>query len=415
MINTAVVLFDENNPLMPVLGMQMVERSILAASRNGIDHFIITGPTRREVRRKIEHSEFIGHFNIRFVSEQGEVGSILEDEQMLLIVADYLIHERNVANIIDSGMSDSGVVLGIAKEENCMNMINPIRFEKGDGSEEDIKYVFSGLGLCGSDALTALASIEKGWNTSLESMLDAIVDKIGMDYVELEEIYGMRIASLDEARIAEKIMLKNMYGAAVPCTVRYFEGRFSMVVTRTASQRKFSGRLVDVLSVLTAGGAFWMMINGLYIWRVVGVMLLFVSMVLRRSSRELAELMYLDLQRYKRGDQLLTGVIFSFVFAGIGTKLYWTTGDASVLAAGGLCSVSTIVSFMFESWSQKENNTSLLIRLFRSVDRFYRERHLVYVILVFYLIDRPEGLLFAAAPVLTLLAVSRFLFSKSRE
>lgn len=414
MIDTAVVLFDENNPLMPVLGMQMVERSILAASRNGIEHFIITGPTRREVRRKIENSEFIGHFNIRFVSDQGEVDAVSDDEQMLLIVADYLIHERNVGNIIDSGMSDSGVVLGIAREENCLNLINPIRFEKGDGSEEDIRYVFSGLGLCGADALAALASIEKGWNTSLESMLDAIVDKVGMDYVELERIYGIRISSLDEARIAEKIMLKNIYGPSDLLSVRYFEGGFSLRITRSASQRKCSGRMVDVLSIMAAGSALWMMITGTYFWRVAGAMLLLFSMILRRSSRELAELMYLDIQRYKRADSLVTGVIFSFIFAGLGTRMYWDLGNTAALFAGGVCAVSTLVTFMFEPVVPKQNGASLLVRLFLGIDRLFRERHLVYVILIFLLMDKPSGLLFGAAPVLTLLAVINFLLSKSR-
>jgi NDP-sugar pyrophosphorylase family protein len=228
-------LTDSNpKPLIPLLGLRLIERVILSAKEAGIFGFVIaTGYLGERVRSFLGDGSRYG-VNIEYVESKfwsmGNGLSVFEarkllDEKFILLMSDHIFNPKILVSLMDCDVKGDECVLCVD-----VGMRSPIDFNDAtkvmvlDGRIVDIgknlnEYngVDMGIFLCSPIIFDALGdTIREG----LYSLTDGVRElarrrKMRAHCIDEEEAYWIDIDTLESLKAAERILLfhnSEMYG-----------------------------------------------------------------------------------------------------------------------------------------------------------------------------------------------------------
>ena len=115
----------DSKPLIPVLGLSLIERTILTAKKSGISKFyIVTGYNGNKIRHRLGDGKKYG-VEIEYLQnnewDQGNCVSILKakncfNEQFILLMSDHIYDSRILDNLLTKNVGKDECILCIDKK-----------------------------------------------------------------------------------------------------------------------------------------------------------------------------------------------------------------------------------------------------------------------------------------------------------
>lgn len=331
---------SEPKPLIPLLGLSLLERAILSAKESGIyDFVIVVGYRSEEVVKYVEAKQKRLGVNIDLVeNEEWEKGNglsvlktkeTLKEEDFVLLMCDHVFDSNILKELLEYAKNrGSKCVLCVDKPENVFDLedATKILLERnkpkaiGKGIE-NYDAVDCGIFYCMSEMFDAL---EEKIGEGKYELSDAVQCLIECDKLEVFEIGGRfwcDVDTVESLEYAKRKMLDSLTKPTDGVVSKYINRKFSKRVSKRLVNTNLTPTQITVMSFILAmvSAAFFFL--GEYKYLIIGGILAQASSIIDGCDGEVARLKFLKtdygafvdstLDRYADGIILL-GLIFGY-------------------------------------------------------------------------------------------------------
>ncbi len=328
-------------PLIPLLGLSLLERAILSAKECGIYDFVIVVGYRSEevIRYEKEKQKRLG-VNIDFVEnvewEKGNGLSVLkardalkEKEDFALLMCDHLFDSSILKELLAKAKNRKGkCVLCVDKPENVFDLedATKILLERnkpkaiGKGIE-NYDAVDCGMFYCTSEMFDAL---EEEIGKGKYELSDAVQCSIACDKLEVFDIGGRFWRDIDtpeSLEYAKRRILKSLEKPTDGIISKYINRRISKRLTARIVNTNLTPTQITIMSFIMALASAAFFFLGEHKYLIVGGILAQASSIIDGCDGEVARLKFLTtdygafvdsiLDRYADGI-LIFGLIFGY-------------------------------------------------------------------------------------------------------
>ncbi|MGR3317779.1 MAG: HAD hydrolase-like protein [Candidatus Anammoxibacter sp.] len=326
----------KSKPLIPVLGVSLIERVIRSVTASGIsDFYIVTGYQGECVQTFLDAlSKRLG-INVTFVVnnewEKENGYSVLKakgylNEPFLLLMADHLFDPVNVNKLIKHPLDNGDIVLGVDKDVNNplidLNDVTKVFTENGEIRKigkglTGYNGFDTGIFLCTTAIFNALERRSSEFDDTTLSGAVQLLAATGN--VKVHEIEGYWIDVDDEKAFkkAEKLLCDKLIKPADGFISRYINRKFSIRIFTPLFLKIYRGITPNQVSILSFVVG---LVSSLYFFlghAVIGALLIQLSSILDGCDGEIARLKHMQSSFGDFLDAILDRYADSFILAGI--------------------------------------------------------------------------------------------------
>ncbi|MHC1610370.1 MAG: NTP transferase domain-containing protein [Candidatus Methanospirareceae archaeon] len=346
-------------PLIPLLGLSLIERVILSAKESGIyDFVIVVGYRGEEVVKYMEAKEKRLGVNIEFVENEewrrGNGLSVLKareplkGEDFILLMCDHVFDPSILNELMEYAKDRDNCILCVDRPENVFDLGDATKILLERGKPEaigkgirDYNAVDCGIFYCTSEIFDAL---EEAIGNEKYELSDAVQCLIEYDKIEVFEIEGRfwcDIDTPDSLKHAENKMLKSLEKPTDGIISRYINRKISKRITARIVNTNLTPTQITIISFLMALASAASFSLGEYKYLVIGGILAQASSIIDGCDGEVARLKFLRsdygafvdsiLDRYADGIIIL-GLTLSYCMLHDSISV-WITGLFAVLGS----------------------------------------------------------------------------------
>jgi CDP-L-myo-inositol myo-inositolphosphotransferase len=298
-------------PLIPLLGVPLIERVILTAKKSGLnDFYIVTGYHNAQIRAHLEIFGKKRGINISFIQndewKKGNGLSALKakeyvDENFILLMCDHIYDESILRKLKNEKITDREVILVVDYNINNNNQVDSVDATKVlVGNNREIMNIGkkiphynafdTGIFLCSPSIFKALEeSIPKG-DTSLSGGIKAMVKNSLVRTIDIGNDYWVDIDNKRMFKKAEKILWTSLRKQSDGPIMRFVNRPISTRITRYLYKSSLTPNQISLISILfVIFGACFFLLGG-YINLVIGAFLAQTSSVIDGIDGEIARL-----------------------------------------------------------------------------------------------------------------------------
>jgi len=363
----------ESKPLIPILGIPLIERVIRAALEAGIDEFcVITGYQGDHISDFLERlGKRLSVRIIPLVNENWEKENGLSvlrardalHEPFLMLMADHLFDPNLARALTAHALPDGEIALGV-DGDTCnplVDMEDVTRVKVEDGRIRDIgkgltdfNGLDTGIFLCSPAIFRALEqSKEQSGDTSLSGAVRVLAAEGRAKAIPVSGFW-IDVDDPGAFKKAEKALLNRLSDKSNDGPVsRYLNRPLSVLFSRHLAKREITPNQISLFSFvcsLLAAGLF--ALGGYFALLLGGVVAQFAS-VIDGCDGEVARLKYLSSDRGGWFDAVLDRYADAFLIFGLTWHAYAQKMDGLILFAGFL---AIIGSFMLSYTADKYDN-----------------------------------------------------------
>ncbi|MBL7118281.1 MAG: NTP transferase domain-containing protein [Candidatus Syntrophoarchaeum sp.] len=328
-------------PLIPLLGLSLLERAILSAKESGIyDFVIVVGYRSEEVVKYVEEKQNRLGLNIDFVeNEEWEKGNglsvlkareTLKEEDFVLLMCDHVFDSSILKELLEYAKNrERKCVLCVDEPENVFDLEDATKIllerNKPNAIGKGIKNynaVDCGIFYCTAEMLDALeAEIGKG----KYELSDAVQCLIDCDKLEVFDIGGRRfwcdIDTQESLEYAKNKMLKSLEKPTDGIISKCINRKISKRITARIVNTNLTPTQITIISFIMALASAAFFLLGEHKYLVIGGILAQASSIIDGCDGEVARLKFLTtdygafvdsiLDRYADGIMIL-GLIFGY-------------------------------------------------------------------------------------------------------
>jgi len=330
-------------PLIPLLGVPLIERVILTAKKSGLnDFYIVTGYHNAQIRA---HLEIFGEkrgINITFIQndewEKGNGLSALKvkdyvDENFILLMCDHIYSESILKKLKNEKITDREVILVVDYNIDNNSQVDSVDATKVlvDNNREIMNIgkkiphynaFDTGIFLCSPSIFKALErSILKG-DTSLSGGIQ-MMSKNGMvRTIDIGNAYWVDIDNERMFKEAEKMLWTSIRKQSDGLIMRFVNRPISTRITRYLYKSSITPNQISLISLLFAiFGACFFLFGG-YINLVLGAFLAQTSSVIDGIDGEIARLKFQETKFGAWFDAVLDRYSDAFLLFGLLIYVY---------------------------------------------------------------------------------------------
>ncbi len=354
----------DSKPLIPLLGLSLIERVILTANRAGVTDFcVVTGFNGEKVRKFLDGLAQRKRVNItHVVNEEWEKGngvSVLKarealDGEFLLLMADHLVDESALRKLIDTPMVDCDVLLGVDHklEENPLvdgdeatKVFVEAGFVKDIGKDiAEHNGYDTGMFRCTPGLFDALEESASGGDGSLSAGVRLLARQGRVRAVDIGESLWVDVDDEVSFARAERYLLSGLKKPTDGPISRNLNRPLSTQITKLLVKTPISPNFVSFLCLaLSLVGAFFFMARG-YLPLAIGAVLAQLSSIVDGCDGEIARLKFLRSDFGGWLDSVLDRYADAFLLFGISYHVYATNPSSLVLLLGFLAIAGTFVN-----------------------------------------------------------------------
>jgi len=328
-------------PLIPLLGLSLLERAILSAKESGIyDFVIVVGYRSEEVVKYVEEKQNRLGLNIDFVeNEEWEKGNglsvlkareTLKEEDFVLLMCDHVFDSSILKELLEYAKNrERKCVLCVDEPENVFDLEDATKIllerNKPNAIGKGIKNynaVDCGIFYCTAEMLDALeAEIGKG----KYELSDAVQCLIDCDKLEVFDIGGRRfwcdIDTQESLEYAKNKMLKSLEKPTDGIISKCINRKISKRITARIVNTNLTPTQITIISFIMALASAAFFLLGEHKYLVIGGILAQASSIIDGCDGEVARLKFLTtdygafvdsiLDRYADGIMIF-GLIFGY-------------------------------------------------------------------------------------------------------
>ena len=340
--------FSGPKPLVPLLGLSLIERNILSLRECGINNFvIITGCYSSEIQDHLGNGNKFG-VNITYLhNPDWKLGNGVsaytfgkdyrQGEKFILLMSDHVFEPEVLKAFIAEAPNLKEDELLLAADRNLQNVHDLAECTKVKAEQDlavklgkelrDFNAVDCGL-FIGTGAL--LDALSEAISQCRYTLTDAVNILAGRSKVKLHFVNGawIDVDDLPSYRQAEKILLRSLVPPKDGFVSRVLNRRVSLQITKLFARTSITPNQVTFLSFLisTASAVFFAVVHPLY-----GGLLAQLSSILDGVDGELARLKFLKSNYGGLFDAVLDRYADFFIVLGMAYAWYSETENPLAL------------------------------------------------------------------------------------
>ena len=353
-----------SKPLIPLLGLPLIQRSILTARKGGInDFFVVTGYEGEKVRRDLDRFAQGRNIHITHViNEEWEKGngiSVLKardfiKEPFVLLMADHLFNYSILDGLKREQISDDEIILAVDHNIESNKLVDIDDVTKVLVEDNKITAIGknisnynaydTGIFLCSSALFPAIIkSLSKG-DSSLSGGIRILS---GLGYVKSFDIHDKYWIDVDDEKAfkkAENLLISNLKKASDGPVSRYLNRPLSTLLTRLLLNTNITPNHISIFSfILSILGAVFFFLEG-YINLMIGGILAQISSVIDGCDGEIARLKFKVTEFGGWFDAVLDRYGDAFLLFGLTYHIYLTDGRFLYIMIGFLAIIGTFMN-----------------------------------------------------------------------
>lgn len=346
----------DSKPLIPLLGLSLIERVILTAKKGGVtDFYVVTGYNGEKVRQYLEKFSLHRNINITYIAneewEEGNGISVLKAEKLLnehfiLVMADHIFDESILAKLKNEKITDNEIMLAVdynIKANELVDVEDVTKVFVQDNRIRNIGKTISnynaydtGIFLCSSAIFRAIEKSINNKDSSLSGSVLALANEGKAKVFDINDDYWIDVDDEKTFKKAEKLLYGKLTKPADGFISRYINRKVSTRIFTPIFLKIHQGITPNQISIVTF---IVSLISGFCFFTrhaVAGAFLLQLSSILDGCDGEIARLKHLQskfgdffdavLDRY--ADGFIFFAIFYYSLSEIGNKeifgIYWS-------------------------------------------------------------------------------------------
>jgi len=360
---------SDPKPLAKVLGLTLLERSLLSLREAGINEFyVVVGYRKKKVISHVKHLRRLYGLNIKIIHNpdwaKGNGSSVLAcaghiNSPFVLVMCDHLFKPSIVEQLLAVGDHSDSCYLAVDRKLHRVNDLEEATKVRLAGQYivdigkdiETFDAVDTGFFLCQPALFDALReSIEQGDGT-LSGGLRSLIKRSGVKAVPVEEGYWLDIDTYQNLKSASDLLINNLDKKGEDGFVsRYINRPLSRKITGLIADWPVTPNQVSIAAFALGLIASFMFTLGSYAWELFGGMLVQLSSVIDGCDGELARLKFRTSHFGAWFDTILDRYADSILALGISYG-YWTRSHSVLAWLGGILAITGFILF---SYTRKE-------------------------------------------------------------
>ena len=351
-------------PLTPVLGLPLIERSLLTASKSGLDDFcVVTGHKGEGVRGALDDLARRHNLNIRHVIndewEKGNGLSVLKakpqlKEPFVLLMGDHLVDANILTKLSQKPVGEGEVCLAIDSQLDNplvdLEDVTKVRIEDGKvlrigKTLEKYDAFDTGSFLCSPAIFAALErSIDEHDDSSLSGGIQVLTKQRQVSTLDIQRAFWIDV---DDARAldrAERSLLAQLKKTTDGPISRYINRPVSVNISRYLAKTSVTPNQISLFCFLVSVVAAIVFIREGYWALVTGAVLAQFASIVDGCDGELARLKFRESEFGGWFDAVLDRYADAFVIFGLTLHVFSATESRFDLFVGFLAIIGSFMN-----------------------------------------------------------------------
>ena len=355
----------DSKPLLPLRGLPIIERVILAAKNCGIEDFcVVTGYNGEKVRDFLDGLSRRRNINITHVIndewDRGNGISVLKAKDVLkgyflLLMGDHIFDEEIIRRLQGARRRKGEVILGIDSRVNTNSLVDiddVTKVATKNSKVVDIgKHIAgyngydTGIFLCSPAIFPAIqTSIAQHNDDSLSGGIRVLAGEGKARALDIKDSFWIDIDDEAAFRKAEKHLMDQLKKSSDGPVSRYLNRPLSMRLTEYLVQTGITPNRISVVSfVLSVTAAAFFFLSG-YIPLVVGALIAQASSVIDGCDGEVARLKHCESDFGGWFDAVLDRYADAFMLFGLTGHAYYENRDFLTLFVGFMAIIGAFMN-----------------------------------------------------------------------
>ena len=396
----------DSKPIIPLLGLTLIERVILTANESGLtDFYVVTGYNGEKVKRFLDGFRQSRDINITHITneewEKGNGISVLKAKKLLhenfiLLMGDHIFDESILVRLKNERIADDEVMLAVDYniETNKLvdvNDVTKVLVEEGrilDIGKNIKKYnaYDTGIFLCSPAIFSAIEESVHDDDSTLSGGIRVLASKGKAKVFDIRGEFWIDVDDEKTYKLAEKKLLATLKKTSDGPVSRYLNRPISTRITRHLLRTDITPNHVSFFSFILAMLGAFLFFSGGYINLVIGAILAQVSSVIDGCDGEIARLKFQVTEFGGWFDAVLDRYADAFLLFGLTYYVYFINNNFLYIAIGFLAIVG---AFMNSYTADKYDG--LMKRKLRPGKYYFRMGRDVRIFIIFLgaLINQP--------------------------
>jgi CDP-L-myo-inositol myo-inositolphosphotransferase len=345
-----------SKPLIPLLGLTLIERIILTAKKAGISDFlIVVGYNGDKIRKHLADGRKLGVKLDYVVNDEWKRGnsiSVLKareffHESFILLMADHIFDHEILNKLLKATIQQDECILCVdGKMHKYLDLEDATKVVVTDGriidiGKELIHYngIDTGIFLCTPAIFDALDESIANGNESLSGGINILANKEKMKALDVSDKYWIDVDNGKALKNAESLLIKQLAKLTDGPIAKMFNRPVSLRISAMLLKTSITPNQVTLLSFIMGFFASLCFYFGDYLYLIAGGILVQISSIVDGCDGEIARL---KLRQTNYGgwfdavlDRYADGLIVFGMIYGHWTLhsniLIWTVGFAALI------------------------------------------------------------------------------------
>jgi len=354
----------DSKPLVPLLGLPLLERVILTARKSGLtDFYVVSGYNGEKVKRHLEHLSRTRKVNITNITndewEKGNGISVLKakdrlEENFILLMSDHIFDESILVRLKNKEIADDEVVLAVdynIKTNEFVDVDDVTKVLVGDNRILDIgKHIKkfnaydTGIFLCSPVIFSTIEESLQNGDSSLSGGIRVMAKMRKARTFDIEGSYWLDVDDEKKLKKTESKLLATLKKPSDGPISRYLNRPISTRITKHLLKTDITPNYISLFSfIISILGAFFFFL-GDYINLVIGATLAQISSIIDGCDGEIARLKFLKTEFGAWFDAVLDRYADAFLLFGLTFYVYLINKSFLILLIGFLAIIGTFMN-----------------------------------------------------------------------
>ncbi|MBW1691262.1 MAG: NTP transferase domain-containing protein [Deltaproteobacteria bacterium] len=354
----------DSKPLVPLLGLSLIERVILTAQKSGLtDFYVVTGYNGEKVRHYLNRFSQRRNIHITHITNnewEKENGiSVLKAKRLLhenfiLLMTDHIFDESILVKLKHERVADGEVMLPVDYNLKTNELVDGNDVTKVLVEDKRIldigkniknyKAYDTGIFLCSPAIFSAIKESFHNDDSSLSGGIRVLASKGKAKAFDIKDNYWIDVDDEKTFKRAENMLLDTLKKTTDGPISRYLNRPLSTRITKYLLRTNITPNHVSFFSfILAMLGALFFFLGG-YSNLVIGALLAHLSSVIDGCDGEIARLKFQVTEFGGWFDAVLDRYADAFLLFSLTYYVYVANGDISTLFIGFLAIIGTFMN-----------------------------------------------------------------------
>ena len=354
----------DSKPLIPLMGLSLIERVILTAKKSGLTSFyVVTGYNGEKVRQYLNRFSQSRNINITHITneewENGNGISVLKakkllNENFILLMGDHIFDESILVRLKNERIADDEVMLAVdynIETNKLVDVDDVTRVLVEEGRILDIgknikKYnaYDTGIFLCSPAIFSAIEESLDNDDSSLSGGIKVLAGKGKAKAFDIKDDYWIDVDDEKTHKLAVNKLLDTLKKTSDGPISRYLNRPISTRITRYLLRTDITPNHVSFFSFILAMLGAFLFFSGGYINLVIGGILAQLASIIDGCDGEIARLKFQVTEFGGWFDAVLDRYADAFLLFGLTYYVYFTDRNFLILFIGFLAIIGTFMN-----------------------------------------------------------------------